>query len=88
MGEKICKEKILLLYRKLGIICEERIESFAGMVSRSAESYLDSLKENQELFDNLYHCYVEMRLFFSKDKEKLKPLENLLLAKNRIKGLL
>lgn len=67
---------------------EERIESFAGMVSRFAESYLDSLKENQKLFDNLYHCYVEMRLFFSKDKEKLRPLEDLLFAKNRIKGLL
>ena len=67
---------------------EERIESFAGMVSSSAESYLDSFKENQELFDNLYRCYVEMRLFFSKDKEILKPLEDLLFAKNKIKGLL
>jgi len=62
--------------------------NFVGMVSSAAESYLDFLKKDQELFDNLYHFYAEMRLFFNKDKEKIKPLEDLLYAKNRIEGLL
>ncbi len=83
------KQCPILLNNKESIeIYEQNKKSFVSMVSRYAESYLNSLKENQKLFDNLYHNYAEMRLFFNKDFEKLKPMENLLYARNRISGLL
>jgi len=63
-------------------------ENFAHVVSRYAESYLNYLKENQELFDNLYDCYAEMRLFFNKAKEKTNSIEDLLWSRNKIVELL
>ncbi len=63
-------------------------ERFVDIISNYAESYQNSLDQESELFDNLYNCYAEMRLFFNKEKEKLKPLENLLYVRNRIKVIL
>ncbi|HUV64291.1 MAG TPA: hypothetical protein VMW24_10355 [Sedimentisphaerales bacterium] len=63
-------------------------ENCAHVVSQYAESYLNSLSGNQELFDNLYDCYAEMRLFFKEAKEETKPIEDLLWSRNRIVELL
>ena len=63
-------------------------ERFVDIISNYAESYQNSLDQESELFDNLYNCYAEMRLFFNKEKEKLKPLENLLYVRNRVKTIL
>jgi len=62
--------------------------NFVNVVSQYAESYLNSMKENQGLFDNLYDCYAEMRLFFKKSKGVTKPIEDLLWSRNRILELL
>lgn len=42
-------------------------ERFVDIVSKYAESYLSSLDQEHELFDNLYNCYAEMQLFFNKE---------------------
>jgi len=61
---------------------------FTDIVSCVAEGYLASLGKEQELFDNLYNCYAEMRLFFNKEKKALEPITDLLWSRNRIKLLL
>jgi len=63
-------------------------KGFANIVSNYAEGYLNSLDRKHDLFSNLYNCYSEMRLFYSNNKDIIKPIENLLLAKNRISVLL
>lgn len=62
-------------------------KQFAKIVSSQAASYLDVFNANAKLFSNLYGCYAEMRLFFNKNTDLIKPIENLLWTAKRI-GLL
>ena len=63
-------------------------ELFLKSVAFFADSYQSILKEEHEVFEELYDCYSEMRLFFHGKDETLKPIENLLYARNRIMELL
>jgi len=63
-------------------------KNFANIVSNYAEFYLNSLDHKHDLFNNLYNCYSEMRLFYSNNKDIIKPIKDLLWAKDRINVLL
>ncbi len=63
-------------------------KNFVTIVGKVVEHYLGILNKERELFDKLYECYVEMRLFFNKRKEVIQPIGALLNARNRISELL
>jgi hypothetical protein len=63
-------------------------EVFLKSVAFFADSYQSTLKEEHEVFENLYDCYAEMKLFFHGKDEILKPIVNLLYVRNRIMELL
>lgn len=63
-------------------------ELFLKSVAYFADSYQSVLKEEHKVFEDLYDCYAEMRLFFHKKQEQLRPIENLLYARKRIMELL
>jgi hypothetical protein len=69
-------------YKNIGNI------QFASLFSKVASSYVDNLKKEQSLFDNLYESYVEMNLFFPSRPQVIKPMSNLLYSRDRISGLL